>query len=49
MENENPVIRLGAFGKIKKMIKQFEGKKIDDLERNMMRGMFRRNLKDFAD
>jgi hypothetical protein len=49
MENENPLIRLGAFGKIKNMIKQFEGQNIDNLERNMMRGMFRRNLKDFAD
>jgi hypothetical protein len=49
MENKNPVIRLGAFGKIKKMMKKFEGQKLDDLERNMMRGMFRRNLKDFAD
>lgn len=49
MENKNPMVRLITFGKLKKMMKQFEGKDIDHLEKNMMRGMFRRKLKDFAD
>jgi hypothetical protein len=40
MENRNPVVRLVAFGKIKKMMNQFKGKHINALERNMMRGLF---------
>ncbi|CDW71429.1 UNKNOWN [Stylonychia lemnae] len=49
MENPNPLIRLVIFGKLKKMIQGFTGKKLDPLERNMMRGMFIRKLKDFAE
>lgn len=49
MENKNPLVRLVAYSKIKKMMKQFEGKQINGLERNMMRGLFMRNLKDFAE
>lgn len=49
MENKNPLVRLVTYGKVKKMMKQFVGTNIDNFERNMMRGMFRRKLKDFAE
>ena len=49
MENPNPLIRLVIFGKLKKMINGFTGKNVEPLERNMMRGMFIRKLKDFAE
>jgi hypothetical protein len=49
MENKNPLIRLVIFGKLKKMIKGFTGKNLEPLERNMIRGMFIRKLKDFAE
>ncbi|TNV82719.1 hypothetical protein FGO68_gene2428 [Halteria grandinella] len=49
MENKNPLVRLVTYGKVKKMMKEFKGRDIDMLERNMMRGMFRRKLKDFAE
>jgi hypothetical protein len=49
MENRNPMIRLITYGKVKKMMSQFQSNNIDHLERNMMRGMFRRKLKDFAE
>jgi hypothetical protein len=49
MENRNPLVRLVTFGKVKKMIKEFKDQSIDNLERNMMRGMFRRKLKDFSE
>jgi hypothetical protein len=49
MENGNPLVRLVTYGKVKKMMKQFQDHDIDHLERNMMRGMFRRKLKDFAE
>lgn len=49
MENKNPLVRLVTYGKVKKMMKEFKGRDIDHLERNMMRGMFIRKLKDFAE
>lgn len=49
MENQNPMVRLITYGKVKKMMNQFQNKNIDYLEKNMMRGMFRRKLKDFAE
>jgi hypothetical protein len=47
MEDSNPLIKLVMFGKIKKMILQFEGKELAYHEKNMMRGLFIRKLKDF--
>jgi hypothetical protein len=49
MENKNPMVRLITYGKVKKMMMQFQNTNIDYLEKNMMRGMFRRKLKDFAE
>ena len=49
MENPNPMIRMVMYGKLKKMMKGFLGRKIEPLERNMMRGMFIRKIKDFAE
>ena len=49
MENNNPLVRLVAYGKVKKMMSQFQNRDIDHLERNLIRGMFRRKLKDFAE
>jgi len=47
MESQNPLVKLVAFGNVKKMMKQFKDREIEGLECNMMRGMFRRKLKDF--
>jgi len=49
MEHKNPMVKLITYGRLKKMMKQFEEKPIDNLERNMIRGMFKRRLKDFAE
>ena len=40
MENPNPLIRLTVYGKLKKMMLDYEGKKIKFMERNLMRGVF---------
>lgn len=40
MENKNPLIRLVIYGKLKKMMKSFESKKLKMIERNLMRGVF---------
>lgn len=47
MENKNPLVRLVIYGKIKKMVKAFKDQNVDSLEKNLMRGMFKRKLKDF--
>ena len=49
MESKNPMVQLMTYGKIKKMMCQFKGKKVDNLERNMMRGLFQKHLKDFTE
>ena len=49
MENKNPLIRLVMYGKLKKMMKDFTGRKLESLDQNMMRGLFTRKLKDFAE
>lgn len=47
MESSNPMIRLVIFGKMKKMIKSYEGTKLKSIDRRIFRGLFIRNLKDF--
>ena len=47
MESKNPLVRLVTYGKYKRMMKQFIGQPVDNLERQMMRGIFTRKLKDF--
>ena len=49
MENKNPLIRLTMYGKLKKMISGLKGRELEPLERNLIRGMFIRKLKDFAE
>ncbi|CDW82531.1 UNKNOWN [Stylonychia lemnae] len=49
MESQNPLIRLVIYGKLKKMMKAFEGQKLKTVERNLMRGVFQRKLKDFQE
>eukprot|EP00347_Sterkiella_histriomuscorum_P019663 403340763 len=49
MESQNPLIRLVIFGKLKKMMGDYKGKKLKYMERNLMRGVFQRKLKDFQE
>ena len=49
MESKNPMVRLVTYGNIKKMMTEFEDKKLDNMEKNMLRGMYQRKLKDFAE
>lgn len=49
MENKNPHVKMGAFARVKKMVKGLARKDLDPLERNLIRGLFVRKLKDFAE
>eukprot|EP00347_Sterkiella_histriomuscorum_P002468 403368032 len=47
MENKNPLIRLVMYGKLKKMLNQIKGKKLQPIEMNLIRGVFQRRLRDY--
>jgi len=49
MESKNPLIRLFMYGKIKRMMQEFLDKKVEPLEYNIVRGVFKRRLKDFSE
>jgi hypothetical protein len=49
MDRQDGLVRLIIYGKLKKMMQGFVGKDIDITERNMMRAMYKRKLKDFGD
>ena len=49
MEDSNPFVKLVMHGKIKKMILQFKDQKLTSFERNIVRGLFLRKLKDFQE
>ncbi len=47
MENENPMVRLVIFGKLKRMINSYRKDNLEVFDRRLLRGLFIRNLKDF--
>jgi len=47
MENKNPMIRLMIYGKIKRMMIWYLGKKLSLEDRNLIRGLFKKKIKDF--
>ena len=47
MESRKPLIKLMIFARLKKMMNAFEGTKLKTLDRNLMRGIYRRKNKDF--
>jgi hypothetical protein len=47
MDSKNPLIRLSIFGRLKKMLATYSRKKIGNLDRRILRGLYLRNLNDF--
>ena len=47
MDSRNPLIRLGTYGKIKRMIGTYRNDKLDMTDRRILRGLFIKKLKDF--
>ncbi len=43
------MVRLMAYGKIKKMISSYEGVHLEEIDQKLMRGIFKKNLKDFVE
>jgi hypothetical protein len=49
MESENPLIKLLIYAKLKKMMLGFDGTELSFLDRNLIRGIFKRRNKDFSE
>ena len=49
MENNNPMIRLIVYGKLKKMIMSYAEQKLHSIDRNLIRGIYLRKIKDFQE
>jgi hypothetical protein len=47
MENPHPIMRLASFAKLKKMMNTYKGKKLDQADRRLLRGLFVNKMKDF--
>jgi len=47
MDSNNPLIRLGIYGKIKRMIGTYKNDPLDTTDRRIMRGLYIKRLKDF--
>ena len=49
MESKNPLVRFTVYRKIKRMMDTFKEEKIKSYERNLLRGVFLRKIKDFKE
>jgi hypothetical protein len=49
MESKNPMARLVVYGKLKRMMESFKNAKLLPTEKNLLRGIFVRRLKDFKE
>lgn len=47
MESKNPFVRLLAYGKIKKMIATFKENNLKKPNQKLIRGLFKRKIKEF--
>jgi hypothetical protein len=49
MENKNPMIKLIVYGKLKKMMTSYVDTKLHSIDRNLIRGIYLRKIKDFKE
>jgi len=47
MESKHPMIRLIIYGKLKRMMNSYLKEKIRTVDKNLLRGVFLRKIKDF--
>jgi hypothetical protein len=50
MDNANPMIRLGVYGRLKRMLKTYKEQEVDSLEltdKRLIKGIFVKCLQDF--
>lgn len=49
MENRNPMLRLIVYGKLKRMMMSYANQKLHTIDRNLIRGIYLRKIKDFKE
>jgi hypothetical protein len=49
MENKHPIVKLMIYGKLKRMMNSYIGETLKQEDKNLIRGVFTRKLKDFDD
>ena len=49
MEKKNPMLRLIVYGKLKQMMMSYEGQKLRTIDKNLLRGLYVRKIKDFKE
>jgi hypothetical protein len=47
MEHKNPIIKLMIYGKLKRMLTSYIGLDLKNEDKNLIRGVFTKKLKDF--
>jgi hypothetical protein len=49
MEHSNPYRRLAGYGKLKRIINSYQDSQITGKDRNLIRGIFVKKIKDFKE
>lgn len=49
MESKNPLIRFSIYRKIKRMMNSFKEDKLKSYEKNLLKGVYMRKIKDFKE
>jgi hypothetical protein len=47
MDSQNPMTRLAAFGRVKKVVSSYHAQALDPTDRRLMRGLLIKRLKDY--
>ena len=47
MESKNPFVRFNIYVKLKKLISSYQGKKLSEMDKNLIKGIYKAKLKDF--
>ena len=47
MDSNNPFVRLSTFGKLKQVVSSYKDDKLDTTDNRILRGLFRKHLRDF--
>ena len=47
MDSKSPLIQLGLYGKLKRVVSTYLDHQLDTTDRRILRGLYRKNLKDF--
>ena len=47
MDSSNPFVRLSTFGKLKQVVTSYKDDKLDTTDNRILRGLFRKHLRDF--